>query len=123
MRQELFYEGSGSNAELVLSLILAATLVYIPITIAIVGKRLWIKYRSAAVSNQAVRLCAALRTCECQLKHAVCAHPLPCVHCVALLNQGAQWRLGTSDDFQGTYQRLRMLSLAHIAVVHKCSSC
>uniref|UniRef100_A0A383WHG8 YdbS-like PH domain-containing protein n=1 Tax=Tetradesmus obliquus TaxID=3088 RepID=A0A383WHG8_TETOB len=43
--EELFYEGSGSNAELVLSLILAATLVYIPITIAIVGKRLWIKYR------------------------------------------------------------------------------
>jgi hypothetical protein len=45
--QELFYEGSGSNAELILNLILAATLVYIPITIAIIGKRLWIKYRSA----------------------------------------------------------------------------
>ena len=56
----MFYEGSGSNAELVLSLILAATLVYNTITIAIVGKRLWIKYRSAAVSNQAVRLCVAL---------------------------------------------------------------
>lgn len=43
--QELFYEGSGSNAELILNLLLAFTLVYIPITIAIVGKRLWIKYR------------------------------------------------------------------------------
>jgi hypothetical protein len=49
--QELFYEGSGSNAELILSLILAATLVYIPITIAIVGKRLWIKYRSVHSSS------------------------------------------------------------------------
>jgi hypothetical protein len=49
--QELFYEGSASNAELILSLILAATLVYIPITIAIVGKRLWFKYRSAAAQQ------------------------------------------------------------------------
>ncbi|KAF6251580.1 hypothetical protein COO60DRAFT_1628877 [Scenedesmus sp. NREL 46B-D3] len=43
--EELFYEGSCSNAELILNLLLAATLVYIPITIAIIGKRLWIKYR------------------------------------------------------------------------------
>eukprot|EP00882_Tetradesmus_deserticola_P016219 GHRQ01017304.1.p3 GENE.GHRQ01017304.1~~GHRQ01017304.1.p3 ORF type:complete len:127 (+),score=37.69 GHRQ01017304.1:61-441(+) len=47
--QELFYEGSCSNAELIINLILAFTLVYIPITIAVVGKRLWIKYRSGAL--------------------------------------------------------------------------
>eukprot|EP00775_Hariotina_reticulata_P012678 gene12678-12807_t len=43
--EQLYYEGSASNAELVISLLLAATLVYIPITIAVVGKRLWIKYK------------------------------------------------------------------------------
>jgi hypothetical protein len=43
--EQLFYEGSASNAELLINLLLAFTLVYIPITIAVVGKRLWIKYR------------------------------------------------------------------------------
>jgi hypothetical protein len=43
--EELFYEGSASNAELLINLLLAITLVYIPITISCVGKRLWIKYR------------------------------------------------------------------------------
>jgi hypothetical protein len=41
--EQLFYEGSASNAELLINLLLAFTLVYIPITIAVVGKRLWIK--------------------------------------------------------------------------------
>lgn len=43
--EQLYYEGSASNAELLISLLLAFTLVYIPITIAVVGKRLWITYR------------------------------------------------------------------------------
>ena len=43
--EEVFYEGSGSQAELLLSLLLAATILYIPLTIASVGKRAWIKYR------------------------------------------------------------------------------
>lgn len=44
--EELFYEGSASNAELAISLLLGlVTLVYLPITIAVVGKRLWFTYR------------------------------------------------------------------------------
>lgn len=41
----MFYEGSATNAEVLINLLLAFTLVYIPITIAVVGKRLWITYR------------------------------------------------------------------------------
>ncbi|GFH17547.1 ribonuclease P [Haematococcus lacustris] len=41
-----FYEGSGAaNAELVLSCLLGLTLVYAPLTIASIGRRLWIQYR------------------------------------------------------------------------------
>ncbi|KAL4859558.1 hypothetical protein ACK3TF_000652 [Chlorella vulgaris] len=40
-----FYEGSGSNAELLLSLVLGATLIYLPLTLASIGRRLWISYR------------------------------------------------------------------------------
>jgi hypothetical protein len=43
--EEVFYEGSGSQAELLLSLLLAATILYIPLTIASIGKRAWIKYK------------------------------------------------------------------------------
>ncbi|KAF8067251.1 hypothetical protein HT031_002298 [Scenedesmus sp. PABB004] len=43
--EQVFYEGSASNAELLISLLLGATLVYLPITIAIIGKRLWFTYR------------------------------------------------------------------------------
>lgn len=43
--EQVFYEGSASNAEVLINLLLAFTLVYIPITIAVVGKRLWITYR------------------------------------------------------------------------------
>lgn len=42
--EAVFYEGSGAGAELALSLLLAATLIYIPLTIASIGKKLWIKY-------------------------------------------------------------------------------
>jgi hypothetical protein len=42
--ETVFYEGSGAGAELALSLLLAATLIYIPLTIASIGKKLWIKY-------------------------------------------------------------------------------
>lgn len=42
--EAVFYEGSAGNAELLVSLLLAATLVFIPLTIQVVGKRLWIKY-------------------------------------------------------------------------------
>ncbi|KIZ04899.1 hypothetical protein MNEG_3056 [Monoraphidium neglectum] len=38
----VFYEGSGSNIELVLSILLSATLIYAPLTLASVGRRLWI---------------------------------------------------------------------------------
>jgi hypothetical protein len=71
LSQELFYEGSGSNAELILSLILAATLVYIPITIAIVGKRLWIKYRSAAQAASVLPQLSALQGCDCHWQLAL----------------------------------------------------
>jgi hypothetical protein len=40
-----FYEGSGSNIELALSLLLGASLLFLPLTIASVGRRLWIKYK------------------------------------------------------------------------------
>lgn len=43
--EEVFYEGSGSNAELVLSLALAPTLIYLPLTLASIGKKLWISYK------------------------------------------------------------------------------
>lgn len=45
MPEEVFFEGSGANAELALSLVLATTLIYAPLTIASIGRRLWIKYR------------------------------------------------------------------------------
>lgn len=41
----MFYEGSGSNAELGISLVLGATLVYLPLTLAAIGRRLWISYK------------------------------------------------------------------------------
>lgn len=34
----VFYEGSGSNAELLISLLLGATLVYLPLTLASLGR-------------------------------------------------------------------------------------
>jgi len=41
-----FYEGTGSNAETLVSLALgAATLVYIPLTIASLGRRAWTRLR------------------------------------------------------------------------------
>lgn len=43
--ETVFYEGSGSNADLVVSLLLGATLVYLPLTMAVVGRRLWISYK------------------------------------------------------------------------------
>jgi hypothetical protein len=43
--ETVFYEGSGAPAELGLSLLLAATLVYIPLTMASIGRRLWINYK------------------------------------------------------------------------------
>lgn len=43
--EEVFYEGSGAQAELVLSLLLGATLVYLPITVASLGRHLWVKYK------------------------------------------------------------------------------
>ena len=43
---KVFYEGDGgSPAELALSLALTATLIFAPLTIASVGRRLWIKYK------------------------------------------------------------------------------
>jgi hypothetical protein len=43
--ETVFYEGSGSNVELAISLLLSATLLFLPLTIASIGRRLWIKYR------------------------------------------------------------------------------
>lgn len=65
-------QGGASNAELLISLLLAATLVYIPITIAVIGKKLWFTFRCAcrqACALPLVWLSAAgpkltLRTCR-----------------------------------------------------------
>lgn len=40
-----FYEGSGAPAELVISLLLGATVLYLPLTLASIGRRLWIRYK------------------------------------------------------------------------------
>ena len=45
--EEIFFEGhGGSSVELALSLALAATLIFAPLTIASIGRRFWLKYRS-----------------------------------------------------------------------------
>ena len=42
----VFYEGhGGSGIEMALSLALTATLIFAPLTIASLGRRLWIKYK------------------------------------------------------------------------------
>ena len=41
----VFYEGSGSNAELAVSLGLAITIFYLPLTMSTIGRRLWMNYR------------------------------------------------------------------------------
>lgn len=43
--EEVFYEGFGSNAELAISMLLGATLVYLPLSLASLGRRLWISYK------------------------------------------------------------------------------
>ncbi|KAG2450454.1 hypothetical protein HYH02_004956 [Chlamydomonas schloesseri] len=43
--EEVFYEGPGSNAELAVSLILMPTLIYAPLSIASIGRRLWITFK------------------------------------------------------------------------------
>lgn len=43
--EEVYYEGSGAVGELVLSVLLGATLIYLPLTLASVGRRLWITYK------------------------------------------------------------------------------
>lgn len=42
----IFYEGNGgSNVELAISLALTATLVFAPLTMASIGRRLWLNYK------------------------------------------------------------------------------
>jgi hypothetical protein len=43
--EELYYEGNGGAVELAVNLVLGLTLIYAPITLAAIGRRLWIKYR------------------------------------------------------------------------------
>ena len=43
--EEVLFEGNGAPAELLISIILAGTILYIPLTIGAIGRRLWIKYR------------------------------------------------------------------------------
>jgi hypothetical protein len=43
--EEIFYEGRGAPAELVISLLLGATLLYLPLTAQSIGRRLWISYK------------------------------------------------------------------------------
>lgn len=44
--EEVFFEGNGgSNVELALSIVLSATLIYAPLTIASIGRRAWISYK------------------------------------------------------------------------------
>lgn len=47
--EKVFYEGScGSNLELALSLLLSATVIYLPLTLASIGRRLWINIKARA---------------------------------------------------------------------------
>lgn len=42
----MFYEGSGgAPAELAISILLGFTLLYLPLTIASIGRRLWVSYK------------------------------------------------------------------------------
>lgn len=41
--EETYYEGNGAAAELIVSLVLGLTLIYAPLTMASIGRRLWIK--------------------------------------------------------------------------------
>jgi hypothetical protein len=43
--ETIFYEGNGSDVETILSVLLGATLVYLPLTMASLGRRLWMKYK------------------------------------------------------------------------------
>ncbi|PNH11106.1 hypothetical protein TSOC_002090 [Tetrabaena socialis] len=43
--ETIFYEGPGSNAELILSLLLIPTLVYAPLSITAIGRRVWVSFR------------------------------------------------------------------------------
>lgn len=43
--EEVFYEGSGSRAELLISLLLLPTLIYAPLSMVSIGRFLWIKMR------------------------------------------------------------------------------
>lgn len=43
--EEVFYEGRGAPAELIISLLLGATLLYLPLTAQSIGRRLWISYK------------------------------------------------------------------------------
>lgn len=45
------FEGNGSKAELAIALLLGATLIYLPLTLASLGRFLWIEYK---VTNQRV---------------------------------------------------------------------
>ena len=38
-------QGPGSNAELVVSLVLLPTLIYAPLSMASIGRRLWISFK------------------------------------------------------------------------------
>eukprot|EP00877_Chromochloris_zofingiensis_P014006 jgi/Chrzof1/885/Cz01g32200.t1 len=44
-QETTFYEGSGAPAELAISLLLGLLIIPIPLTIASIGRRLWISYR------------------------------------------------------------------------------
>jgi hypothetical protein len=43
--EDVFYEGRGAPAELIISLLLGATLIYLPLTAQSIGRRLWISYK------------------------------------------------------------------------------
>lgn len=69
-----FYEGSGAPAELVISLLLGATVLYLPLTLASIGRRLWIRYKftnkrliittNSPVFKREVQVGGATRTCR-----------------------------------------------------------
>jgi hypothetical protein len=71
--EQLFFEGNGSsNVELALSVLLGvATLLYMPLTIASLGRRAWFKV--------SVHMpCGARAMCRCG-SHKGCLSALPCV--------------------------------------------
>lgn len=74
--ETVFYEGSGSNAELALSVLLGFTLIYAPLTIASLGRRAWFKYR---FTNKRVTVTNSSPLFKNEVRRAGGWYRLPCI--------------------------------------------